>query len=184
MLLFFFFSFLFFFFTFPLTHSHSSGQLDPYEGLLHPLSSVYLKLVERNRCNHRDFQNLAVNGADSVLSFINLQALRYLWILKLVHSFSLSAGLELAWGSRDISSEVSLELSRGLLNSPTLSLSLKLSQALAHTHSLSLSLSLLLPPSNTFFFSAHTSHSLSRFSSVQPQPRARSADAFLPRADR
>jgi len=27
--------------------------------------SIYLKMRERNRCNHRDFQNLAVNGARS-----------------------------------------------------------------------------------------------------------------------
>mmetsp|Transcript_42450 Transcript_42450/g.107131 ORF Transcript_42450/g.107131 Transcript_42450/m.107131 type:complete len:574 (+) Transcript_42450:64-1785(+) len=53
----------------------TTGQLDPYEGLIHPLSSVYMKLVERNRCNHRDFQNLAVNGADSGLSVNNLHAL-------------------------------------------------------------------------------------------------------------
>jgi len=30
-----------------------------------PVDSIYLKLVERNRCNHRDFQNIAVNGARS-----------------------------------------------------------------------------------------------------------------------
>lgn len=27
--------------------------------------SIYLKLWERNHCNHRDYQNLAKNGADS-----------------------------------------------------------------------------------------------------------------------
>lgn len=34
-------------------------------GSLYPLRSVYKELVNRNRCNHRDFQNLAVNGGDS-----------------------------------------------------------------------------------------------------------------------
>jgi len=28
-----------------------------------PIKSLYQRLVERNRCNHRDFQNIAVNGA-------------------------------------------------------------------------------------------------------------------------
>ena len=27
--------------------------------------SLYMQLLERNRCNHRDYQNIAVNGADS-----------------------------------------------------------------------------------------------------------------------
>lgn len=30
-----------------------------------PMDSIYLKMRERNRCNHRDFQNIAVNGAKS-----------------------------------------------------------------------------------------------------------------------
>lgn len=29
------------------------------------VSSVYMKLFQRNHCNHRDYQNLAKNGADS-----------------------------------------------------------------------------------------------------------------------
>jgi len=28
-----------------------------------PITSMYLKMFERNRCNHRDFQNIGVNGA-------------------------------------------------------------------------------------------------------------------------
>ncbi|XP_076449444.1 acyloxyacyl hydrolase-like [Babylonia areolata] len=30
-----------------------------------PIDSVYLRLRNRNRCNHKDYQNIAVNGADS-----------------------------------------------------------------------------------------------------------------------
>lgn len=30
-----------------------------------PVESIYLLLRERNRCLHRDYQNIAVNGADS-----------------------------------------------------------------------------------------------------------------------
>ena len=30
-----------------------------------PVDSVYLRLRELNRCNHRDYQNMCVNGADS-----------------------------------------------------------------------------------------------------------------------
>ncbi|XP_067652318.1 acyloxyacyl hydrolase-like isoform X3 [Haliotis asinina] len=30
-----------------------------------PIDSLYLRLAARNRCNHRDYQNIAVNGADS-----------------------------------------------------------------------------------------------------------------------
>ena len=30
-----------------------------------PMDSLYIKLRERNRCNHRDYQNIAVNGASS-----------------------------------------------------------------------------------------------------------------------
>jgi hypothetical protein len=35
----------------------------PYSPL--PLDSIYLRLRARNRCNHRDFQNIGVNGARS-----------------------------------------------------------------------------------------------------------------------
>ena len=28
-----------------------------------PIDSIYLRMRERNRCNHRDFQNIGVNGA-------------------------------------------------------------------------------------------------------------------------
>lgn len=30
-----------------------------------PFKSIYQRMVERNRCNHRDYQNIAVNGARS-----------------------------------------------------------------------------------------------------------------------
>ncbi len=37
-----------------------------------PVDSVYLRLRERNRCNHRDYQNICVNGADSfkILNYV------------------------------------------------------------------------------------------------------------------
>jgi acyloxyacyl hydrolase len=35
----------------------------PYSPL--PVDSIYLRMRERNRCNHRDYQNIAVNGARS-----------------------------------------------------------------------------------------------------------------------
>ena len=41
-----------------------------------PVRSVYKNLVERNRCNHRDFQNIAVNGGSSSNTKNNIQALR------------------------------------------------------------------------------------------------------------
>jgi len=34
-------------------------------GALYPLRSIYKEVVKRNRCNFRDYQNLAVNGGDS-----------------------------------------------------------------------------------------------------------------------
>lgn len=34
--------------------------------LCESLESVYLRMRERNRCTHRDYQNIAVNGADVV----------------------------------------------------------------------------------------------------------------------
>lgn len=50
----------------------TTGLLDP--GRPKPLDSVYLRMLERNRCMWNDFQNLAVNGADSQLSVNNLHA--------------------------------------------------------------------------------------------------------------
>ena len=44
-------------------NSTSAGGACPAAEL--PLDSFYLKLRERNRCNHRDFQNIGVNGARS-----------------------------------------------------------------------------------------------------------------------
>jgi len=40
-----------------------------------PVSSVYKKLLERNKCNFRDYQNIAVNGASSIDSLGNIMAL-------------------------------------------------------------------------------------------------------------
>jgi len=37
-----------------------------------PVSSVYKKLLERNRCNFRDYQNIAVNGARATNSLENI----------------------------------------------------------------------------------------------------------------
>lgn len=36
--------------------------VNPFEG---PLNSVYQTIRNRNRCSHRDYQNIAVNGATS-----------------------------------------------------------------------------------------------------------------------
>jgi acyloxyacyl hydrolase len=46
--------------------SWSTGHVNASEfspDIAGPMTSVYSKLVERNRCNHRDFQNVGVNGA-------------------------------------------------------------------------------------------------------------------------
>jgi acyloxyacyl hydrolase len=40
-----------------------------------PVGSIYKKMVGRNHCNHRDYQNLAVNGADSNTTQINMHSL-------------------------------------------------------------------------------------------------------------
>jgi len=39
-----------------------------------PVRSLYKYWLERNRCNHRDYQNVAVNGGDTNDSDINIQA--------------------------------------------------------------------------------------------------------------
>merc|ERR1740117_414179 len=41
--------------------AHTNQSLCPPNQV--ELSSIYLKLRDRNRCNHRDFRNLGVNGA-------------------------------------------------------------------------------------------------------------------------
>ena len=46
--------------------SWSTGHLNASEfgpDVVGPMTSVYSKMVERNRCNHRDYQNVGVNGA-------------------------------------------------------------------------------------------------------------------------
>lgn len=47
-------------------HSFSTGHLNA-TGTEDPgnVDSFYLRLLERNRCNHRDYQNMGVNGARS-----------------------------------------------------------------------------------------------------------------------
>jgi len=55
---------------------HMSGYTGYAEvGNTGPVSSVYKKLYERNRCNFRDYQNIAVNGARATNSFDNIKAL-------------------------------------------------------------------------------------------------------------
>ncbi|XP_056010482.1 acyloxyacyl hydrolase-like isoform X2 [Ostrea edulis] len=40
------------------------NNTDPFHEVLHgPVDSVYKRLFERNHCNHRDYQNIGVNGA-------------------------------------------------------------------------------------------------------------------------
>ena len=41
-----------------------------------PVRSLYKRMLERNRCNHRDYQNVAVNGGDSNDTVVNLKALK------------------------------------------------------------------------------------------------------------
>ena len=41
---------------------YMESEWDPVKG---SVISLYKQLLERNRCNHRDYQNIAVNGADS-----------------------------------------------------------------------------------------------------------------------
>lgn len=46
--------------------SWSTGHLNASEfepNIFGPMTSLYSRLVEHNRCNHRDYQNLGVNGA-------------------------------------------------------------------------------------------------------------------------
>jgi len=47
-----------------------TGYFD--QGYTGPVSSVYKKLYERNKCNFRDYQNIAVNGANSRNSYPNI----------------------------------------------------------------------------------------------------------------
>jgi len=50
-----------------------TGYLDV--GTTGPVSSIYKKLLERNKCNFRDYQNIAVNGASSIDTLGNVMAL-------------------------------------------------------------------------------------------------------------
>jgi len=40
------------------------------------MRSLYKYMLERNRCNHRDYHNLAVNGGDSANTLQHMQTLR------------------------------------------------------------------------------------------------------------
>jgi acyloxyacyl hydrolase len=45
--------------------SWSTGHLNTTHDCPGPMDSIYLRLWKRNRCNHLDFQNIGVNGADT-----------------------------------------------------------------------------------------------------------------------
>lgn len=44
--------------------------------IIGPVDSVYKRMKEKNRCVHRDFQNLSVNGANSNDTLVNMRLLR------------------------------------------------------------------------------------------------------------
>eukprot|EP01091_Cochliopodium_minus_P012530 TRINITY_DN3815_c0_g1_i1.p1 TRINITY_DN3815_c0_g1~~TRINITY_DN3815_c0_g1_i1.p1 ORF type:complete len:559 (+),score=123.51 TRINITY_DN3815_c0_g1_i1:470-2146(+) len=44
---------------------HDTTPTCPYSPLSTGVNSIYLRMRERNRCNHRDYQNISVNGARS-----------------------------------------------------------------------------------------------------------------------
>lgn len=56
-------------------HSWATGYAEDSEEY-GKVDSVYKRLVERNHCNHRDYQNIAKNGASSEDSFNLLQHLK------------------------------------------------------------------------------------------------------------
>ncbi|ETO13142.1 hypothetical protein RFI_24231 [Reticulomyxa filosa] len=42
------------------------NSTEPWQNVIQgPVDSLYLRMLQQNRCNHRDFQNLGVNGARS-----------------------------------------------------------------------------------------------------------------------
>ena len=62
-----------------LLHELDKPHYSGYTGFLNsteedPVRSVYKNLVERNRCNHRDFQNIAVNGGRASNTQDNIKA--------------------------------------------------------------------------------------------------------------
>eukprot|EP00057_Strongylocentrotus_purpuratus_P020668 XP_011675142.1 PREDICTED: acyloxyacyl hydrolase isoform X1 [Strongylocentrotus purpuratus] len=52
-------------FDWPMTSAMTGYMNSTWSVLTGPTNSLYLRLRELNHCNHRDFQNTAVNGADS-----------------------------------------------------------------------------------------------------------------------
>lgn len=52
-------------FDFPHFGFGTGWQKQGEEGMVGPIDSLYLRLRERNLCNHRDYQNIGVNGANS-----------------------------------------------------------------------------------------------------------------------
>ena len=54
-------------------YSGYTGFVDSTDEL--PVRSIYKYLIERNRCNHRDFQNIAVNGGQCSNTQNNIKAL-------------------------------------------------------------------------------------------------------------
>ena len=52
-------------FDWPMLSSATGYKNSTWPGIRGPVDSAYLRLRELNRCNHRDYQNIAVNGARS-----------------------------------------------------------------------------------------------------------------------
>lgn len=52
-------------FDWPMLSSATGYKNSTWPGISGPVDSAYLRLLELNRCNHRDYQSIAVNGARS-----------------------------------------------------------------------------------------------------------------------
>ena len=52
-------------FDWPMLSSATGYMNSTWPGISGPVDSTYLRLQQLNRCNHRDYQNIAVNGARS-----------------------------------------------------------------------------------------------------------------------
>ncbi|KCV72092.1 hypothetical protein H696_01499 [Fonticula alba] len=59
----------------PQQSTASSFVTSPHRDCPGPLDSIYGRLRERNLCNHRDFQNIGVNGADVVSTVRHIKTL-------------------------------------------------------------------------------------------------------------
>jgi acyloxyacyl hydrolase len=58
---------------------HNAPEACPYQNPVPGISgitSLYSQLRERNRCNHNDFQNIGVNGADIGSSYDQVTAMK------------------------------------------------------------------------------------------------------------